>query len=419
MKSETSKSALMHYSAPPIVGGVESVLYAHAEVFLKEKYPLAIIAGSGDASALPKGIEFVHLPLLSSNHTRVIKIQQALEEGYIPDDYHTVCSQIKQALLSIVQEYENLFVHNILSKHFNLPLTDAILQLFDEGKIHNLIAWCHDFSWSSSRARVKLHDGNPWDLLRTYRSGIQYVVVSRKRQEILAEILGISRKKIKVVYNGLDSKTLLGIHDESDGLIDATDLENADLIILMPIRITQAKNIEFGMQVTSEIRREGIEIRTILTGPPDPHDPQISGYFRQLKNLRAELQMEKYFHFLCERGSQPEQIYLLDMKTVSDMYRICDLVLMPSHHEGFGMPVIEAGFLGKPIFTTSIPAATEIGVGAIHLINPSKGSKETAHEILNWAAHDRIFQFRQKTRREFTWTNIFRNQIEPLLKTRD
>ena len=54
--------ALLHYSAPPVIGGVEAVLSAHADALLAAQYPVTIITGRGDSLALPTGAELVVIP---------------------------------------------------------------------------------------------------------------------------------------------------------------------------------------------------------------------------------------------------------------------------------------------------------------------------------------------------------------------
>ena len=53
---------MLHYSAPPIVGGVEAVMQAHAAVMLQAGYPVTIVAGEGEGDALPEGTEFIRVP---------------------------------------------------------------------------------------------------------------------------------------------------------------------------------------------------------------------------------------------------------------------------------------------------------------------------------------------------------------------
>jgi glycosyltransferase involved in cell wall biosynthesis len=154
----------------------------------------------------------------------------------------------------------------------------------------------------------------------------------------------------------------------------------------------------------------------LLTGPPDPHDPENFAYFQALKDLRKELGLQTYFHFAYDIGGDPQDGAILDMQNVSVLYRMCDALFMPSRREGFGMPILEAGFLGKPIFASSIPAVEEIGRADVHLLDIHSKPADTAKLILDWTANDPVYRLRKKTRENFTWGQIFKKQIEPLLE---
>ena len=79
------------------------------------------------------------------------------------------------------------------------------------------------------------------------------------------------------------------------------------------------------------------------------------------------------------------------------------------------MPVLEGAFLGKPIFSTGIPASIEIGGEEIHRISLDKGSLTSAQQIFDWASSDPIHALRMRTRQNHTWQKIFDHQIQPLL----
>ncbi len=410
--------AILHYSAPPTVGGVESVMDAHARVFLAEGYSVTVIAGSGSKSALPQGSGFIHLPLLDSQHPEVLKVNASLEKGQVTEGYRQLRARIKGELAEHLPRFGHLIVHNVFSKHFNLALTDALHELLDENRISHCVAWCHDLSWASARSLPVLHDGQPWNLLRQYRPEMDYVVVSEKRRQSMADIFQISPEKIKVIYNGFDTDVLLGISPKSRDLIDQLNLERTDLFLLMPVRVTQAKNIEFSLRVLWELRQKGCQAQVVLTGPPDPHDPENFAYFQSLKTLRRELGLQNAFHFAYDIGGKLKEGTILDMETVSALYRMCDALFMPSRREGFGMPILEAGFLGKPIFASNIPAVEEIGKADVHLLDIQREPAAAANAILEWAANDPVYRLRNKTRDSFTWKQIFKKQIEPLLDSK-
>ena len=58
------KTAFLHYTAPPIVGGVEAVIQAHSQVFLEAGYPVTVVAGWGENAALPPGAVFLRIPTM-------------------------------------------------------------------------------------------------------------------------------------------------------------------------------------------------------------------------------------------------------------------------------------------------------------------------------------------------------------------
>jgi glycosyltransferase involved in cell wall biosynthesis len=64
------------------------------------------------------------------------------------------------------------------------------------------------------------------------------------------------------------------------------DLLRADLLLLLPARITRRKNIEFALEVLASLRREGgQDARLLVTGPPGPHNPGNLAYLEQLLQL--------------------------------------------------------------------------------------------------------------------------------------
>ncbi len=413
--NQSPRTAILHYSAPPTIGGVEAVVFAHARVFLENGYPIKVIAGRGKKSALPEGADFTKISLLDSRDETVLEVQKELAEGSVSDAYRALRKKIKNQLEKALAGIDNIIAHNLFSKNYNLALSEALVLLHDQGKLPNLVAWCHDFSIQSKNDRPELHEGLPWDILRTYRPDIQYVTVSKQRQKILANIFDQSEERIKVVYNGFDPDELLGVSPETSRLISHLGLLDAEIVILMPVRITKAKNIEFALQVAAELSSFVSDCKIVLTGPPDPHDPENRAYFDDLRKMRSDLGVEENFKFIYEENPRSDEPYLLDMAVVADLYRVCDCIFMPSTHEGFGMPVLEAGFVGKPVFSSKIPASVEIGGEEIHRISLSKGAEHAAQQIVHWASGDPIQRLRQRTRQNHTWQKIFIHQIKPLL----
>jgi glycosyltransferase involved in cell wall biosynthesis len=301
--------------------------------------------------------------------------------------------------------------------HFNLPLTIALLELVDAGVIHRCIAWCHDFAWTNPRLRHKVHPGYPWDVLRTYHEELVYVVVSKQRQQALSDLLGCPLEHIRVIYNGVDPALLLGLSTEGKALIERLGWLESDLNILMPVRVTRAKNIEYALLVVEALKKQGCSPRLVVTGPPDPHDPVSMDYLHELQEMRHNLGLEQEMLFVFELGDDSNRPLQIPMEMVGELYRAADLMFMPSHREGFGMPVLEAGLTGTPVFTTAIPSANEIGGDNVVLIDTQDAPDRTAARIMSWVAENPVSRFRRDTRCDYTWDAIFDDKIVPILAT--
>jgi glycosyltransferase involved in cell wall biosynthesis len=189
-----------------------------------------------------------------------------------------------------------------------------------------------------------------------------------------------------------------------------------DLILLMPVRVTEAKNVEYALQVVAALKELGIRPKLLLTGPPDPHDAKSMAYYRELQTLRAQLGVQEEMRFVFESGPEPGEPFTIDEVVVGDLFRVSDLMFMPSHREGFAMPVLEAGLVGIPVISTDVPAAEEIGGDDVMLFDPAQEPAELAKRILAWTEESQVHRLRRRVRQQYTWQAIFHRDIEPLLQ---
>ncbi len=93
---------------------------------------------------------------------------------------------------------------------------------------------------------------------------------------------------------------MFGLTSSGWELTQRLDLLAADLIMLMPVRVTRAKNIEFALEVVAALKAEGLKVKLVLTGPPDPHDEKSMAYF-QLFAKAARRPGAEFGNALCFR----------------------------------------------------------------------------------------------------------------------
>ena len=121
-------------------------------------------------------------------------------------------------------------------------------------------------------------------------------------------------------------------------------------------------------------------------------------------------------HFIYELGTEPAEPLILDMPVVAELLRVSDALFMPSHREGFGMPILEAGLVGIPVFSsTAVPSAQEIAAQNISLFTPNAEPSEIAQLILQRLEADPVYRLKRHTRQKLGWQAIFQNEILPLV----
>ena len=57
-------------------------------------------------------------------------------------------------------------------------------------------------------------------------------------------------------------------------------------------------------------------------------------------------------------------------EVISDFYKLADALLFPSFEEGFGIPILEAGFAGIPVFCSDILPLKKLGGEFVSYFSP-------------------------------------------------
>jgi glycosyltransferase involved in cell wall biosynthesis len=403
--------SILHYAAPPIVGGVESTIYHHAHLLNSAGYTVSIIAGRGEAFL--DGISYHQIPEIYSRHPDILNVGKELAQGIITEDFYQKRDHLVDTLTAILGDTDILIAHNVPTLHKNMPLT-AALKLISEYEKPGVIAWCHDFAWQDMLYIPDLHPGYPWNLLKIPWANVRYVTVSQHRLHKLAELLSISEQSIDVIPPGVDIYQFLDISPSGQDIMHQLQLSDANPMILLPARITRRKNIEFAIRVIESLKERYPKIALLITGPPGPHNPKNITYLDMLRGLREELELTSNIHFLYDiKGEQ--EIFILSEGMVAELFRLVDVVLFPSHREGFGIPVLEAGLSRVPIFASDIPPVYESSNGYIDMFNPSGEPREAANQISAFLETDRAYKLRRHVLENFTWQSILRKKIIPLL----
>lgn len=399
--------AILHYAAPPTIGGVEQTIYYHALELARAGCAVRVLAGAGQS--FDPRVEMRIVPELGSRHPDVLSVKQQLDQGQVTSDFVALRDKLAALLSDELAGVDTLIAHNILTLHKNLALTAALYKFKQSDRL-TILAWHHDLAWEDLHYRDEMHDGYPWNLLRTPWPGVRHVTVSNAQQTRLAALYNLPPECITVVPPGVDPARFFRWTDTTRQLVNTLALLESDLILLLPARMTRRKNIEMALRILAALRHATAQdARLVVTGPPGPHNPANAAYTQSLLDLRRELGIENAAHFLYELGVTP------DDDTMADLYQLADALLFPSASEGFGIPVLEAGLARLPAFCSEIQPFQETGQGDVSYFSLNATPTEAATLIQRSLQANPHAALRRRVLNTYTWEKIVKGKILPLL----
>ncbi len=411
------KIALLHYSYPPTVGGVEFVIQAHAHLFAKDGHNIRIISGGGESK--DPLIKLCLLPEIKADTPQSELVNNQLQKGLVTDDFKRLERFLYKKIEASIKGEDICIIHNIMTMHFNLPLTVALNNLIDKLKDHiKFYIWCHDSTFLNPAYEVKSPDKYPWNMLKSYNKDATYIVISEERRRQFVEIFNISPDKLKVIPNGVDLKALLNIEDNIWKMAIDKRIFKSEIVMLFPTRILARKNIELGIRITTSLKKKDLTVKFLITGQPDIHNPLTMRYYKKLLNIRKTEGVIEEVIFLYDLKAKYGKDFKIGGKELRSLYAISDLLLFPSLHEGFGIPLLEAGASRLPIASTDIPPLLEV-IGRDGLtFAPGEEPDEIAEKIIKFLSRQPTYQMFRKIKERYSWDTIYKNHIKGLLKDR-
>ncbi|MEP7291916.1 MAG: glycosyltransferase family 4 protein [Chloroflexota bacterium] len=406
--------AILHYASAPTVGGVEATITHHARGLADLGYPVRVISGAG--VQFDARVE-VHInPLFGSTHPDILAAKRELDAGRVPADFEALVKHVGDHLAAALAGCDVCIAHNVPTLNKNLPLSVALSRLTEQGEIR-VIAWCHDLAWTNAQYQPELHPGNPWQVLREPWRNARYVTVSEARQPELAKLLDIPSDSIQVIVPGVDPAQFFNWTETTRDLERKLHLLDADGLLLVPARLTRRKNIELSLRILAEIRQQsGRDFRLIVTGPPGPHNPTNPGYLGELLALRDELALTESAHFLYAYGEGDEPL-IPDDATMANLYQLADGMLFTTTQEGFGMPMLEAGLAGIPVFCADLPPLRKTGGDDALYFEPLMETPvQIARRIRAALEASPVYRLRVRVRQQYRWDAVLREQLVPLLE---
>ena len=400
--------AIVHYSCPPVIGGVESVIGSHARLLSANGYSVKIITGKGE-QFIP-GVELVKIPEIRTDHKPYMRSFKKVEDD--ASELKNYTQSLENKLLNSLSNVDVCIVHNVMTMHFNLALAWALKHIADNGDGPSFINWIHDCSLNDPTYRDNCpRDRYPWSVLGM-KQKMKYVAISELREQEVSELFNIHPRYISTIPNGIDLSDFLGLTDVVHNIFDSERLAEFDVTALTPTRIVKRKNLELGLAVLQEMKKTGVSAKWLVTGAPDPHNPAVIQYFNYLQSEIRKRRLDKNVTFLSHKYN-----ISLSSADVSSLYRVSNVLFFLSRQEGFGIPLIEAGLARLLVLASDIPPLRAVGgKNAIYVDPDGKKVQSSVKRLLKKIDDNLVLRMNRQVTREYPWELIFRKKIEPLIQ---
>ena len=290
------------------MGGAENLVTQYADEFFNLNHIVTIVYLTGDIELYPKNKKIQLKPLhITKNPLSLFKaifIFHQLIKEFKPDVIHS-----------------HLFHANILSRFIKLlnPNTKLICSA------HNT----HESGWFRS-------------CLYRFTDFIPNITTNASHEAVDVYIDKQLSKSERIipVYNGIDTNKFL--FNEANRVNIRTDLGiNIKSICLLSVgRLTEQKNYPLLLNVISKLIHEKYQLQLLIAGNgPDKE---------KILQLLTTLNISKYVTLLGNRSDIPS------------LMSACDMFILPSSSEGFGLVVAEAMACNRFVIATDCGGVKEV-----------------------------------------------------------
>ena len=239
--------------------------------------------------------------------------------------------------------------------HANLPLVPSFAIPNDSSKA--IVCAVHS-TWKGE-AMVTKRDNpkklNPNEksmlrfnfVLRSYEKKLMkrsdaLIAVSKYTVDELTELYGINKKKIHVIYNGVDIQKFKPRPNRAE-LRREFGLAEDTKIVLFVGRLYHRKGLETLLHSIPPVLKEFSNVKFVISGKGFKQKEE------NLKNLAKQLDIEEHVTFLG---------YVPDGK-LPNLYSASNIFVLPAIYENFPFAILEAQSTGLPVISTKVGGIPE------------------------------------------------------------
>lgn len=195
---------------------------------------------------------------------------------------------------------------------------------------HSMLHYDYDAPWKVAMARLLTMYGNHYT--------DRFIAISHAIKEDLLD-MHIPADKIQVIHSGLDVSKFTSTQNP-DKIRQQFGLESDRLTFTMVARFHPVKGHRYFLEAARLLLDNGIKAQFLLIGE-GLYRPELEAQVRDLE-IGSFVHMPGYY------------------RQVEDVYRISDVLCVPSLMEGLGLVILEAMYFGVPVIASSVGGIPEL-----------------------------------------------------------
>lgn len=307
----------------PSIGGVEQVAKDLCEGLVFRGHDVSVLTNKILQKAQKKGrLEKFEV----INGVKIFRYFSVFSMGHMSFTPQTIFNLFKN-------NYDIVHMHSLRHPHtIYVPIIKKMrkFSIIMQGHTH----------FSSTPLKTLLYDNFDKILFNSLYKDIDVFLNlnTDEKQRLLK--LGVDEKKIKLFYNPI--KESLFNFSNTDSFNDKYNLENKKIILFLG-QAHEGKRIDLIIKALPRIIKSEKNVLLIIAGPD-------FGNYPKLKELASSLNVVNNVRFMGLLNEVEKELAL----------KRCDVLILPSEYEAFGVVLAEAMACGKPVVATKTPGPLEL-----------------------------------------------------------
>jgi len=249
--------------------------------------------------------------------------------------------------------------------------------------------------WASGKSKKRRFLRRAYDKIiggKTLSSADVIICVSRGEAMVLKE-LDIDSEKVRIVPNGIPEE-LLGLEADPSTFMAAFDIKHP--FVLFAGRLAENKGLEYLAEAAAHVAKERPDVKFVIVGEDGG---ARDGFEKRVKALGIQDNVKLTGHI------QEEAVF-------RSAFAACDIFVLPSIFEAFGIVILEAMAMGRPCVATRVGGVPDlVSDGRTGILVEPKDPVALAKGLIKVLdepalAKDMGVNARKRVGKEFTWPRI-------------